>query len=297
MLARPSPPAERPAVATLDEELWKRVGSLLVARGRMTQRALDAAVAERQRTFRPLDEILVDHGVARPVVASAVLVVQLGDELQEQLRGRAAPRASAGEAFPDVPGEAARAFALACLGVDVVVISLACLLAAVARSSSTVPLPPAGWMALFAALSLGLYWAWRLATFATKLRPWADALLLGGSTSLAGLGVLTIRSLAGKSGVAESLLPLWAFATVYGVAGRMAFYLAWPSRRVTSPEPIEEPLRREPDEPERGPAKRILEVVPIRPELWGLLEELGREVDEVVRERSERIAREVAEAG
>ena len=150
---------------------------------------------------------------------------------------------------------------------------------------------------VFGLMALGLYWAWRLGTFGTKLRPWADALLVAGATSLAGLVVLTIRSLTGKSGVAESLLPLWAFATVYGVAGRMAFYLAWPPRRVTAPEPIEEPARREPEEPEQGPAKRILEVVPIRPELWGLLEELGREVDEVVRERSERIARELAEAG
>ncbi len=287
MLARPSPGA-RPAVATLDDELWERVGRLLVARGRVGPRDLDAAVAEQRRTCRPLDEILVEQGVPRPAVASAVLVVQLGDELREHLR-RSEPGAVPGHraqgSLQTVPAEPRRAFALACLGVDVVLVTVACLLAALARTGSSVPLPPAGWIALFAALAVGLYWAWRLGTFATSLRPWADVLLLAGSTSLAGLLVLTIRSLDGTSGVAETLLPLWAFTTVYGVAGRTAFYLAWPVRSQRSfVDPSAEPVPAEPEEPEQEES-RMLGVVPIRPELWSLLDELRLEVDEILREQ------------
>ncbi len=274
---------------TLDDSLWERVGRFLVARGRVSQRELDSALAEYRRTRVALDDVLVGRGVvSRQAVASAVLVVQLGDELEEQLRERrpAAPRVT--EPFPDVPCEPVRTFALACAAVDAVVFAIAMLVAGVARSSSNVTLPPAPWMALFGVLALGLYWGWRAPSLKTKLRPWADALLVAGSTSLAALAVLTIRSLAGKTGVAEGLLPLWAFATVYGVAGRTAFYLAWPPG-AASPKPVDEPRPRRRTEPVPPPAlvppPRNLEVVPLRPDLSALLEELLTEIDEVVRER------------
>jgi len=272
---------------TLDDALWERVGRLLVARGRLAQRELDSALAEYRRTRVPLDEVLVQRGcVSRQAVASAVLLAQVGEELHAQLRGRAGAKWRQLEVFPDVPVEPVRKFALACLAVDVVVFALAAVVAAVARSSSNVALPPAGWMALFGALALGLYWAWRLATLRTKLRPWADALLVAGATSLAGLVVLTIRSLAGKSGVAEGLLPLWAFATVYGVTGRLAFYLAWTPKTVTPPEPLEAHRPRSPKQPVPLPAPRVLEVVPaLRPDISALLEELQVEIDAIVRER------------
>ena len=271
---------------TLDDALWERVGRLLVARGRLGQRELDSALAEYRRTRIPLDEVLVQRGcVSRQAVASAVLLAQVGEELQEQLRGRAAAKSRPLEGFPDVPVEPVRTFALACLTVDAVIFAIAAIVAAAARSSSNVSLPPAGWMALFGALSLGVYWAWRLATLRTKLRPWADALLVAGATSLGGLGVLTIRSLAGKSGVAEGLLPLWAFATVYGVTGRLAFYLAWTPKAVLPPEPVE-PLRPRRPEPVPAPAPRVLEVVPLRPDISALLQELQVEIDAVVRQRA-----------
>ena len=286
MLERLSPQDDRPAIVTLDDALWERVGRLLVARGRLGQRELDSALAEYRRTRVPLDEVLVHRGcVSRQAVASAVLLAQVGEELQEQLRGRAGAKSRQLEAFPDVPVEPVRTFALACLAVDAVVFAIAAIVAAFARSSSNVPLPPAAWMALFGALSLGLYWAWRLATLRTKLRPWADALLVAGATSLGGLGVLTIRSLADKSGVAEGLLPLWAFATVYGVTGRLAFYLAWTPKAVPPPVPVEAPRLRRP-EPVPAPAPRVLEVVPLRPDISALLEELQVEIDAVVRERT-----------
>jgi len=287
VLTRLSPEDDRPAIVTLDDALWERVGRLLVARGRLTRRELDSALSEYRRTLVPLDEVLIQRGhVSRQTVASTVLLAQVGEELQAQLHARAAANPRQLEAFPDVPVEPVRRFALACLAVDAAVFAVAMIVAAVGRSSSRVPLPPAEWMAIFGALALGLYWAWRLATLRIKLRPWADALLVAGATSLAGLAVLTIRSLEGKSGVAEALLPLWAFATVYGVTGRLAFYLAWPPRAVLPPEPVEAPRPRRPEPVPLQPV-RTLEVVPLRPDISALFEELLAEIDAVVRERDE----------
>jgi hypothetical protein len=123
-------------------------------------------------------------------------------------------------------------------------------------------------MALFGALSLGLYWGWRLPTLKTKLRPWADAVLVAGATSLAAMAVLAMRSLAGKHGVAEGLLPLWAFASVYGVTGRFAFYLAWAPKAAPSPDPVEEPQprRRMESVSAPSPGARVFEIVQQRPD-------------------------------
>jgi hypothetical protein len=62
------------------------------------------------------------------------------------------------------------------------------------------------------------------------LRPLADVLLIAGASGLAAMAMLTIRSLAGDSGVGDELLPLWAFTAVYGAAGRMGFDLGWSVR-------------------------------------------------------------------
>ena len=319
VLARRRRSADAPGVATLDAALWERVGRLLVARGELTQSELEGALAEQRRTRAPLDEILVERGhVTRHGIATTVLVIQLGREWREKLRE--SPAAEAVEAaapappgpapLPDVPAGPRRAFVLACLAIDVSMLALAAGGAALARRSSDVPLPPAGWIAVFAALTLGLYWSWRLYTFRTRLRPVADVLLIAGATGLAAMAMLTIRSLAGESGVGDELLPLWAFAAVYGVAGRMGFYLAWSVRVALPPEPVAaEPD--EIDEPDElptvistpgGPSRpRRMELVPLRPELWGVLDELRREVDAIVREQREaelgESGHDLAEAG
>jgi hypothetical protein len=295
VLARVPQPVETPAVATLDDALLERVGRLLVARGRLTQAELDSAVAEQRRTREPLDRILVERGVAdRQTVASAVLLAQLGSELEDRLRREHEPVETREpcpeplpEPLPDVPTQPHRLYVVVCLAVDVAMVALGAALAAVARTDSPVPLPPSAWMALFAAIAVGFYWAWRAGTFRIRLRPWADALLVAGATSLGGLIVLTIRSLDGKSGVAESLLPLWAFVTVYWLAGRMAFYLAWApwAKEPSSPEVRPERPRGRPEKPEDPVAPRPLEVVPLRPTLHDLLVELTREIEAVVREQ------------
>jgi FlaA1/EpsC-like NDP-sugar epimerase len=172
-----------------------------------------------------------------------VLVAQLGRRLGARLRERRAdavpePDATAPAENESKPlaAEPGRAFAIACLAADVSMLTIAALVAALARRSSHVPLPPDSWIAAFAALTLGLHWSWRLYTFRAKLRPVLDSLLIAGATSLAAMIVFTIRSLAGESGVGDELLPLWAFTAVYGVAGRMGFYLAWTARTLL-PEP------------------------------------------------------------
>lgn len=289
MVARPLRAGGPPGVATLDDTLWERVGRLLVARGRLTPRELDAALAEQRRTREPLDEILIERGhVTRHEIASLVLVIQLGKRWRERVRESPANTPDA-ESLPDVPVGRGRTFALACLAVDGAVLAAATLMAAIDRGSSNAPLPAAGWTALFAALTLVLYWSWRLAIFRTRLRPWADALLVAGATSLAAMVVFTIRSLAGESGTGAELLPLWAFVTVYGVAGRLGFYLAWTARPAVSPVP-QDSAREMVDEPEPSearPSVRRMEVVPLRPELWGVLDELRREVDAIAREQRE----------
>ncbi len=284
------------AVAKLDDALWERVGRLLVERGRLSGYDLDAAMAEQRRTGAPLDEVLVSRGcVSRQTVASAVLVVQLGRDWRRRLEEAAPPRepepvpepVPERERLPNVPIPPKKRFVPACLGVDVGVLVLATLMAAVAQTQSDVSPLPAAWTVAFIALSLGLYWTWRLLTYSTLLRPWADAALVAGATSLAGLVVLTIRSLAGHHAVAEALLPLWAFAVVYGLAGRIAFYLAWPvlEARRTTPEADAAPADDSP-EPELEAPRPASEVVPLRPELWALLDELRREVEVVALRRA-----------
>jgi hypothetical protein len=296
-MARPLRPAEAPGVSTLNDALWDRVGRLLVASGRLTRAELDDALVEHFCAGIPLDEILIERGhVSRRGIASIVLVAQLGDTWKAKLREQApreAPTPSGGAQrgrapLPDLPAGPRRAFTRACLAVDVSMLTLAALLAALARRNSDVPLPPAVWMAAFAALTVLLYWSWRLSTYRRELRPIADSLSIAGATSLAAMAVLAIRSLAGASGVAEELLPLWAFTTVYGVAGRLGFYLAWTARAsVQSPAPAAAPEAAGFEQPESSPGPRRTEVVPLRPELWGVLDELRREVDALVRESPE----------
>jgi hypothetical protein len=276
-----------------------------VARGRLTQEHLDWALGAQRRTGVPFDEILVQQGfVTRHEIASLVLVCQLGSRWRDRVAARQAAllesTAPVQTAEPPVrpatgvPAGRPRTFALACLAVDVAMLILAALGTAWSRGGSGVAFPPAGWVALFCLLALGLYWAWRLYTFRVELRPLADALLIAGATGLAAMSVLTIRSLDGEAGFADAFLPLWAYAAVYGVAGRFAFYLWWSVRVGKAPDPV--PADEEEETVEQvwprastgragPPFGRRMEVVPLRPEMWGLLDELRREVDTLVRER------------
>jgi hypothetical protein len=228
----------RVATTTLDEAPWRRVGGILVARRTLTEDELRTVQAEQRRTQLPLDEILVRRRrVSRHEIASLVLFCQLGGADRKRLRTRLAAPAAAAEPSTEVPVGRPRTFKLACVGIDLSMLVLATLAAAWSRSASDLPYPPAGWVALFALLTPALYWSWRLYTYRTTLRPFADAVLIAAATGLASMVALTIQSLAGESGIADTFLPLWALVAVYGVIGRFAFYLFWTAWVVRRSEP------------------------------------------------------------
>jgi len=179
-------------------------------------------------------------------------------------------------------------FKLACLGVDLTMILLATLAAAWSRSATGRAFPPAGWVVLVALLIPALYWSWRLYTCLTKLRPFADAVLIAGASAFAAMVVLSLRSLAGETDVVDAFLPLWALVAVYGVVGRFAFYLFWTVWAARRSEPAPSDAAAEPVGDESSPSppgQRHMSVVPLRPELRGMLDELRREMDAVVAER------------
>ena len=207
-----------PSVATLDDALWRRVGEILVRRQRITREQLDVARGDARLTGKPLDEVLVSYGYAtRQAVASTVLAVQLGFE------GHGPP--SGVSRLADSVSPPGRRFALWTFAVDLALLVLAVAGTVVGHRRSTVPLPSAGWVAGFLIMTLIVYWSWRVYARNVKLRPLADAVLVAGAASVAGMLVLTVRSLTGWAGLGDELLPLWAFAAVYGVAGRLAYYL------------------------------------------------------------------------
>jgi len=220
--------------------------------------------------------------VGRQEMASLVLICQLGGEDRKRLRTRLGETAS-----PPAPKEPATVvpvgrpftFKLACLGVDLTMIVLATLAMAWSRSASGLAFPSTGWVVLFALLIPALYWSWRLYTYRTKLRPFADAVLIAGASALAAMVVLTIRSLGGGTGVVYGFLPLWALVAVYGVVGRFGFYLFWTVWAARRSEPAPGDAAAEPVGDESSPSppgQRHMSVVPLRPSL---------EIDAVVGER------------
>ena len=52
------------------------------------------------------------------------------------------------------------------------------------RPVFSVAFPPVAWAVAFAAITIILYWSWRLYTFRVKLRPLADSVLVGAATGL-----------------------------------------------------------------------------------------------------------------
>ena len=82
------------------EPLWLPLGELLVDRGLLSERQLELALVEQQRTARPLGEVLVSLGfVSEPALASTLLE-QVGLAAQG---ARHAPVVPAPVARPSVP--------------------------------------------------------------------------------------------------------------------------------------------------------------------------------------------------
>ena len=78
----PPPVWPRPRAAQVPSATVPRghtaLGSLLVERGLITERQLDAAIHEQKTTGRRLGQVLVDHGVVTPDALLEVLSAQLG---------------------------------------------------------------------------------------------------------------------------------------------------------------------------------------------------------------------------
>jgi exopolysaccharide biosynthesis polyprenyl glycosylphosphotransferase len=119
----------------------------------------------------------------------------------------------------------AKAWALACIAVDATMLVLAALATSVGAQTGGFARAPVGWTVGFAAVTLLLFRNRGLYTLKLGFRMLDDVRSIVGSTTLAAMGILSLRLLLGQTPdlAAESVRP-WAFATVYIAAGRVALY-------------------------------------------------------------------------
>ena len=119
----------------------------------------------------------------------------------------------------------AKAWALACIAVDTTMLVLAALATSVGAQTGGFARAPVGWTVGFSAVTLLLFRSHGLYTLKLGLRTLDDVRSIVGSTTLAAMGILSLRLLLGQTPdlAAESVRP-WAFATVYIAAGRVALY-------------------------------------------------------------------------
>jgi exopolysaccharide biosynthesis polyprenyl glycosylphosphotransferase len=117
------------------------------------------------------------------------------------------------------------AWALARFSLDAIMLVAAALASSLGSRAAGVDAPPAGWLALFAVLVVAAF-AGR-GMYRPRLRQEILEDLRGVvvATSLAAMGVLTLRELLTEPAdlSAQSIRP-WAFATVYLAAGRVALH-------------------------------------------------------------------------
>src|SRR5918912_438521 len=117
------------------------------------------------------------------------------------------------------------AWALGCLGVDAGMLALAVLATSVGAAAGGFASAPTSWTLLFALFTVVLFQRRRLYRLRFQLGALDDVRAVIVSTTIAAMGVLSLRLLLGDAPdlAAESLRP-WAFAAVYLSAGRVAFY-------------------------------------------------------------------------
>src|SRR5918912_254779 len=117
------------------------------------------------------------------------------------------------------------AWALGCLGVDGGMLALAVLATSVGAALGGFASAPTSWTLLFALFTVVLFQRRGLYRLRFQLGALDDVRAVIVSTTIAAMGVLSLRLLLGDAPdlAAESLRP-WAFAAVYLSAGRVAFY-------------------------------------------------------------------------
>jgi exopolysaccharide biosynthesis polyprenyl glycosylphosphotransferase len=119
----------------------------------------------------------------------------------------------------------ARAWALACLAVDVTMIVLAALATSVGAAAGGFASAPVRWTVAYGAVTLFLFRVRDLYSLRLRLRTLDDLRSIATAATLAAMIVLTIRILFGDSVdlAAETVRP-WAFTLVYLAAGRVALH-------------------------------------------------------------------------
>jgi exopolysaccharide biosynthesis polyprenyl glycosylphosphotransferase len=143
--------------------------------------------------------------------------VEAGGAARAEARSRLTPR---------------RAWALACLAVDLTMLVLAALATSVGAAYGGFASAPITWTFLTGALTLALFRSRGLYNLRLRLRLLDDVRSVIVATTFAAMIVLSLRVLLGDtlSIEAETIRP-WAFALVYLVSGRVALYWTQASAR------------------------------------------------------------------
>ena len=116
------------------------------------------------------------------------------------------------------------AWSLARLSLDASMLVIAGVAAKLGSESAGVPSPPALWLAVFGVFVLGLFAARGMYGSRLRFEVLEDLRIVLTATSLAGMGVLSLRELAAPPDLAAQTIRTWAFATAYLAAGRIALH-------------------------------------------------------------------------
>jgi exopolysaccharide biosynthesis polyprenyl glycosylphosphotransferase len=121
---------------------------------------------------------------------------------------------------------AGRAWSLARLSLDSGMLFIAALATTLGSSAADVPAPPVAWLAIFSLLVLSIQAARGMYGSRLHYELLEDMRTVVTSTSLAAMVVLSTRELiSAPPDLAAQMIRIWAFATAYVAAGRIA--LAW----------------------------------------------------------------------
>src|SRR5215218_8427553 len=118
-----------------------------------------------------------------------------------------------------------RAWSLARISLDATMLVTAGVAATLGSSAVGVPAPPPLWLALFAALALGVAGMRGLYGSRLHYELLEELRVVLIATSLAGMAVLSIRELlSAPPDLSAQVIRTWAFATAYVAAGRVALH-------------------------------------------------------------------------
>ena len=119
----------------------------------------------------------------------------------------------------------ARAWSLARLTLDVTMLVTAAVAAILGSASAGVSAPPAGWLVSFSLLVVAVFAARGMYGDRLRFEMLEDLRIVLTGTSFAAMAVLSARALLGSPpDLAAQTIRMWAFATAYVAAGRVALH-------------------------------------------------------------------------